>query len=180
MSRWLTLVLLVLAPTARSEPPPIAAAYHGDFLVHPGATLRIEGPAARSSAGRRALLVEAQATTWWHPRNMLALQLRAGPALRLVGPRGGLWGAFAHLGAMRGTWATPSYRVDGQGAVSRAPLAGDAWWVVATGIELGRELHTGRLDAWFVRPQLGLRLPTVRGYGLDLAVEVGVRFGGAR
>ena len=109
---------------------------------------------------------------------MVTAYLRTGPAVRLTGRRGGTWGAFVHGGLQHGIWATPTYRAEG-GEVRRAPLAGDTWWHLASGVELGHTVSRSPIDAWFVRSQVGLRVPTFHGAGIDVAVEVGARFGGA-
>jgi hypothetical protein len=168
-------VILLLLGTAVAAPTPdtLAVAYHGDFLTHPGAAGRA---AWRLS---NAVALEAELGGWWHPANMVTAYVRTGPAVRLTGPRGGTWGAFAHGGVQHGIWATPTYRVDDEG-LHRAPLAGDTWWHLAAGLELGHTVSTPAVDAWFLRPQVGLRVPTFHGAGIDLALEAGVRFGGGR
>ncbi|MBX2804020.1 MAG: hypothetical protein KTR31_40465 [Myxococcales bacterium] len=171
----IALVLTSLAPSTALAGPAWSLAYHGDFLTHPGASARASWPT--SDNPRAALHLEAEAGAYWHPKNLVGTFLRAGPALSLEGARGGLWGVFVHGGGLLGTWAAPTYVVDVDGP--RRSLAGRAWATVTPGLELGRRTPGTRgIDAWFVRPQLGMRLPTAHGVGLDLAVQVGLRLGG--
>ena len=158
--------LLFLSAVALAAPPELSVAYHGDFITHPGAS-------ARTAFGA----LEVQTGTWWHPKNQTVAYLRTGPAFRFTGPRNGTWGGFAHVGVLGALWAAPTYRVDA-GDVRRGP-GGDAWINGVAGLELGRHTPDAPIDGWFVRPQMGARFPTFHGMGLDLAVEIGVRFGGA-
>lgn len=151
-------------------PAALALAYHGDLLTHPGASARAEWAPERAAA----VGLEAEAGGYWHPTLMVALFARVGVGARWTRPHGGTYGAFANAGLERGLWAAPVYRVS-DGEVSRAWLAGDSWATTSAGLELGHTLSDGPFDAWFVRPQVGLRIPTFHGVGVDLAVAGGVR-----
>lgn len=174
-------ILIALTSTLLTSPawagPELSLAYHGDFLTHPG----LAGRAALPLAGgpRARLQWEAEAGAWWHPKNMLPVYVRTGPAVRLEGPRRGTWGAFAHVGAAEGFLAARTYAVV-DGEVETQTLPARPFGVVAGGLELGRSTPRAPFDGWFVRPQVGLRFPTFHGYGVDLAVQVGARLGGAR
>lgn len=169
--------LFLAGALAALAAPELAVGYHGDLLTHPGLVAR----GAWTLAGARAvrLSLEGQALGYWHPGLMTVAQLRGGPALRLLGPRGGTWGAFVHGGVSRGWWTAPTYDV-ADGEVTRARLAGDTWAVVAGGVELGRSVARGPVTGWAVRPQVGLRVPTFHGVGIDLGVDATARFGGGR
>lgn len=153
--------------------PALDLGYHGDLFTHPGLLAR------GSIEVARPLSLEAQAMAYWHPGLMVLGQLRAGPAIRRVGPREGTWGAFVHGGVSRGFWTAPTYQVSG-GAVSLVPLAGDTWGVVAGGVERGHRVARGPISAWSVRPQVGLRFPTFHDFGVDVGLDATVRLGGVR
>lgn len=158
---------------ALASEPTVEFGYHGDLITHPGVLAR------GSMAVTRPVSLEAQAMAYWHPGLMTVAQLRAGPAFGWVGPRGASWGAFVHGGVSRGFWTAPTYQVAG-GRVSRLALAGDAWAVLAAGVALGHAVESGPLAAWTVRPQVGLRVPTFHGAGIDVGVDLTVRLRGAR
>jgi hypothetical protein len=167
------MVTLAWTSPARAAEPTLDVGYHGDFVTHPGVL-------ARGALGLGpAWSVEAQVMAYWHPGLMTLTQVRGGPAVRVVGPRSATWGAFAHVGVSRGFWTSPTYAV-ADGDVSRVLLAGDTWGVLAGGVELGHLVERGRVSAWAVRPQLGLRAPTFHGVGVDLGLDATVRLGGAR
>jgi hypothetical protein len=169
--------VLLAAPVARATdlgPDSWALAYYGDFLTHPGALGRAEWDL--DAGDRGGLVLEAEVGTYWHPENMVATFARVGPALRWDWQRGTRLGIFAHAGGEWGAWATPSFRVVEGGDVHRAFLSGDTWVLAAAGVDVGHRVRGDTFDAWFVRPQLGLRIPTFYGAGIDLAVEGGLRF----
>jgi hypothetical protein len=153
---------------------PVELGVHMDTLTHPGVGVRSELPLAG-----KTLFLEGQALAYWHPELMTALELRAGPAIEHIGKRGGIIGAYAHVGVEHGFWTSPTYTVD-NGDVQRARFTGDTWGVGAFGIELGHELERSRFASWSIRPELAARVPTFHGMGLDAAVEGTVRFGGKR
>lgn len=160
---------------AQAATPQAAIGYHGDLLTHPGVVGRAEILAV--SGERGSLNWEVQGGVHWHPSLMTSLQARTGLGARWVGPRRGTWGAFAHVGAARAFWTSPTFAVD-QGAVVRRPLSGDQWLVVASGLELGRATSSPVVAGWAFRPQLGLRAPTYHGVGIDLGLELSLRLGG--
>jgi hypothetical protein len=166
-------VLLLASFLAARAAPELALGLHADTLTHPGLLARGAWPLGRVGA------LEAQALAWWHPGHMTATQLRAGPALRWTGPRGGTWGAFVHLGACRGWWTSPTWEAEGE-EVQRVRLAGDSWATATAGLELGHTTQAAGLAGWALRPQLGVRYPTFYGMGVDVALELAVRWGGAR
>ncbi|MCB9689835.1 MAG: hypothetical protein H6738_23385 [Alphaproteobacteria bacterium] len=168
-------MVLLVATRVVAATPALAVAYHGDLITHPGVIGRAAVPLAAGQRG--SVEAELQAGVVWHPSLMTSLQARTGLGARLLGPRGGTWGAFAHVGASRGFWTSPTFTVDDDGEVRRTPLAGDEWLTFAFGPELGHQVR-GPLEAWYVRPQLGLRFPTFHGVGIDAGLELGVRFGG--
>jgi hypothetical protein len=164
------------APAASAAPlhaDDAALAYFGDFLVHPGVSGRLGWQL--NASPRTQVLLEAQLGGYWHRNNMVAVHARTGPAVRWTDQGGTSLGAFVHLGAQQGFWATPTYTVD-DGEVHKAPLAGDQWVVVVMGGDVGHRLRSAALDAWFIRPQVALRAPTFHRYGVDLVIEGGVRF----
>lgn len=163
-----------LATTAFAKPT-ISVGYHGDFVTHPGAAGRVTWDLAGSE--RLRLEVETQVGGWWHPRNVVALYGRGGPALRLDGKRNGTYALFVHGGAAYGFFATPTYELVDE-EVRTVALAGRPWAVVTPGLEFGRRTPKAVFDGWFVRPQMGFRVPTFHGAGIDIAVEAGIRFGG--
>jgi hypothetical protein len=132
------LIPLALLSTA-SAAPEVVVGYHGDLLAHPGVV-------GRGAVRRGPLALEGQGLAYWHPQLMTAVQLRAGPAVRLTGPRGGVYGLFAHGGVQRGFWTAPTYTASGD----RLHFAGDTWAIVATGLELGHSVRTGPIHAWTV------------------------------
>lgn len=166
------MVFVVWISLARAAEPTLDVGYHGDLVTHPGLLAR------GSLRLATTLSLEAQAMAYWHPGLMTVAQLRAGPAVRVVGPRSGTWGAFVHAGGSRGFWTAPTYEVS-DGDVSRVALAGDSWAAFAGGIELGHLVERGPVSAWAVRPQVGLRAPTFHGVGIDLGLDATVRLGGA-
>ncbi len=144
---------------------------YGDFLTHPGVAAREEIPVGRSPAS-----LDAAGLVYWHPGLMTAFELSAGPSVRMTGGRRSTYGAFAHLGVMRGFWTAPTWSVDESG-VRRVPLAGDLWGTTAFGVGLGR-VTEGWITGFEVRPQVHLRFPTFHGVGIDPAIELSVRVGG--
>jgi hypothetical protein len=147
---------------------------HGDFFSHPGVVARGALPVAGPAN------LEVQGLVYWHPGLMTATQLRAGPAVRVTGPRGGTWGAFVHGGVTHGFWTAPTYSVAPTGEVRRQAFAGDTWAAVVGGVELGHTLRSGPFAGWTARPQFGLRIPTFHGVGWDLGVDIALRLGGDR
>jgi len=172
----LAAALVAVAPPAFSASPAapdeVALAYYGDFITHPGASGRVDWPL--NGDDPFAVLVEVEVGGYWHPNLMVALFARTGPELRWTGPKGGLYGAFAHVGVEHGFWAAPTYRVEG-GEVRTVALAGDSWGVFAAGLDFGHTLPGEVARGWFARPQFGMRFPTFHTVGFDLAVEVGVK-----
>ncbi len=173
---WTFLALAALrAPAASASPlraDEAALAYYGDFLVHPGVSGRLGWQL--NANPRVQVLLEAQLGGYWHRNNMVAFHARTGPALRGTTQGGTSLGAFVHVGAQQGFWATPTYTVD-DGGVHKVPLAGDQWLVIGMGGDVGHTLRGEAVDAWFLRPQVDLRVPTFHRYGVDLVIEGGVR-----
>ena len=159
--------MMTMILAAALAAPELSVAYHGDLLVHPGTSARLTqwwGPVG----------LEAQSGMYWHPKNQVAVHVRGGPAVRFEGPKHGTWGAFAHVGGIHGFWAARTYSVGTD--VRTKPLAGDTWFALTPGIELGRCTPEKWMAGWFVRPQLGLRFPTFHGHGTDVAIEIGGRW----
>ncbi|MFT4979756.1 MAG: hypothetical protein ACI8S6_005668 [Myxococcota bacterium] len=148
-------------------------AYYGDFIAHPGLDGRLGW--SLSEGTRWSLQAEARAGGFWHPHNQLALYARVGPSIRRTGAHGGSLGAFLHAGVQHGFSAAPTYTVE-DGVVKTVPLAGDTWATLTPGLELGRPLEHAALEGWFLRPQVTLRMPSFYTVGIDVALEVGVRF----
>lgn len=165
-------MLLLLSGLAVAAP--VEVGVHMDTLAHPGVVVRSALPLAGDT-----LSLEGQALAYWHPELMTALELRAGPAIEHIGKRGGIVGAYAHVGVEHGFWTSPTWKVE-DGEVSRARFTGDTWGVGAFGIELGHELERSRFASWSIRPELAARVPTFHGMGLDAAVEATVRLRGKR
>lgn len=168
-------MLFALLGAALAAPPDIAVAYHGHTLTHPGASATLGWSLVDGRAG--AVRAEVAADAWWHPRHQVALTAHAGPTWIWTGRKGRELGLLAHAGVMRGTWTNPTFTVE-DGAVERVPLAGRTQALAVVGLHTGRELD-GPLDAWFLRPQVGMRFPDLYAPGLDFAVQAGVRWGGA-
>ena len=167
-------MLLLLSGLAISRAAPVEVGLHMDTLTHPGVVVRSALPVAGET-----LSVEGQALAYWHPELMTAVELRAGPAVKHTGKRGGIVGAYAHVGVEHGFWTSPTWTVE-NGDVERVRLAGDTWGVGAFGIELGHELARSPFASWSIRPELAARVPTFHTVGLDAAVEVTVRLRGRR
>ncbi|MEL6341652.1 MAG: hypothetical protein AAFV53_00870 [Myxococcota bacterium] len=169
------LILTTLLNAALAAPlgaDELAIAYHGDFITHPGVDGRLSW--TLNDHPSRPFSLETEIGGYWHPRNLVAAYVQAGPSVRWETKRGSTYGLFAHVGAQHGFYAAPTYTTEG-GAVQRARLAGDSWWTLRAGPEFGHTLKGESLNAWFIRTQIGLRLPTVHTVGLDFAVSAGVR-----
>jgi len=165
-------MLLLLSGLAFAAP--VEVGVHMDTLTHPGVVVRSELPLAGE-----ILFLEGQALAYWHPELMTAFELRAGPAIEHIGKRGGIVGAYAHVGVEHGFWTSPTYKVE-DAEVQRARFTGDTWGVGAFGLELGHELERSRFASWSIRPELAGRVPTFHTVGLDFAVEATVRLRGKR
>ncbi|MCB9676238.1 MAG: hypothetical protein H6737_14040 [Alphaproteobacteria bacterium] len=169
MAHRAALAAMLAAAPAWAAPVDRAIAYHGDFIVHPGASGRLGWSLAASE--RTALVLETQADVFWHPRDRYAFTQRVGPCVRWR-PGAAQLGAFLHAGVQEGVWASPTYRVDGD-TVRRPGIAGDAWLVGVAGVEVGHALR-GALETWLIRPQVAVRFPTFYGTSTDLGLELGV------
>lgn len=166
------MLALALLPLLAAAPEPRLGAY-GHLITHPGFTASLAWPLA-ARAGWSAWAGPALGA-YWHPRYQVATWVGGELTARHQGDKAGQQELFLSTGPLRATWAAPTY--DAAGARER--LAGDAFWSATAGLGFGRTTDLGPLSAWSLRPQLSVRFPHARGVGLDAALELSLRFGGA-
>lgn len=166
-------MLTALTLSALAAPTPRVGAL-GHTGSHPGLTAGLEWPLARSQRWSSAIATDIGA--YWHVRNQVASWVRAEWAGRHHGNHRGIQELFVTTGPLRSTWAAPTFETVA-GETRRRPLSGDTYWTAGGGVGFGQLPRSGPVTAWLVRPALQARFPHFHGVGLDLTVEVSVRFG---
>lgn len=167
----LTAVLAFAGPTPIPTRPVTAqVGFMGEFLLHPGGFVGVEGRAF--GRGRGELLVAGNFASYVHVRNHVGVMLwpELGGRVRL-GRRVGLE-AFGGAGWMHSILAAPLYTIDARGAVHRTRDRGRAAFM-PTG-SIGVSVATKKVIPFFRFQTFG-QYPFNHSMLLHFAVLVGVR-----